>query len=116
MNWKLLDELVASFVRPYQMFVCSTSLAVSLPLGMYLKVDAIALGAIAASVAGVAGGTAVLRTIDKKTAANAATTTAQVVTPSGSATMTQGVQPDAVPPAPPITPAPVPPKTTPKMG
>jgi outer membrane biosynthesis protein TonB len=74
------------------MYICSTSIAVSLPLAIYIKSGEIAIGAIAASVAGLAGGTAVLRTVDIKTKAKAAATMAQVVTPAGSATVTQGVQ------------------------
>lgn len=91
--WNKIDELVASFARPYQMFVCSTSLAASLPFAIYLRAGELVISALAAAVAGVAGGTAVLRTIDIKTKANAATSTAQIITPEKTTTVTQGPQP-----------------------
>lgn len=71
--WNKVDEMIASWARPYQMFICSTSLALSLPLAIYLRAGELVVSALAAAVAGVAGGTAVLRTIDIKTKAKAAT-------------------------------------------
>lgn len=73
MTWDKFDELFASFARPYSIYICATSCAVSLPLSIFVKSGDIVIGAIAAIVGGVAGGTAVLRTIDIKTKASAAT-------------------------------------------
>lgn len=64
-----LDELVASFARPYSIYICSTSIALSLPMAIYLKAGDLVVGAIAATVGGIVTGTAYFRTIDKKTAA-----------------------------------------------
>lgn len=87
MNWdwaiNKFDELVASFARPWQMYVCSTALAASLPLAIHLKADGIVIGALAAAVGGLAGGTAVLRTVDIKTKAAAATEDKKTATLGG---------------------------------
>jgi len=72
-NWKLLDELFASFSRPYAIYANATSVAVALPLSIYLKAGDVVIGGLAIAASGIAGGTALLRTMDKKTAATAAT-------------------------------------------
>jgi hypothetical protein len=62
-NWDKVDELVASWARPYTVFVCSTAIAICCFIP--------ATAPIALPLAGaLAGGAAVLRTIDKKTIAN----------------------------------------------
>lgn len=66
------DELFASFARPYQIYICSTSVAASLPLAVYMKEGDLTISALAASAAGIAGYTGYLRTAEKKIAANAA--------------------------------------------
>lgn len=84
-NWQLLDEMFASFARPYQIYICSTSVAASLPLAIYMKAGDLTISAISASAAGIAGYTGYLRTADLKTrttAANAAATGAATVTPA----------------------------------
>ena len=107
MNWKLFDELFASFARPWQIYASCTSAAVSLPLAIYLKSGDLVITALAATVGGLGGYTGYLRTVDLKTKAGTMTTTAQVTTPTVTATMTQGVQPDPAQPSPaPITPTP----------
>lgn len=64
MNWKLTDELFASFSRPFSMYVCSAAIAVAC-FGSN--------AAIALPIAGaLAGGQAWLRTADKGIAAKAA--------------------------------------------
>jgi hypothetical protein len=70
-DWGKIDELVASFSRPYSIYVSATSLSGSLPLAIWLKADSLTISALAVAVGGVAGGTALLRTMDKKTAADA---------------------------------------------
>lgn len=73
MNWRTwldkFDEMFASFARPYQIYLCSTSLAVSLPFAIYLKAGDVTIAALSGSVAGVAGYTGYLRTADKRIAA-----------------------------------------------
>lgn len=71
--WGKVDELIASWARPWQMFVCSTSLAGSLPYAIHLGASDLVVSALVSGVSLVAGGTAVLRTIDIKTKAKAAT-------------------------------------------
>jgi hypothetical protein len=118
MTWRValdkFDELFASFARPYQIYISASAAAIGLLMCIYFKAGDVAITAGFATVGGLGGYTGYLRTADKKTAANAATTTAQVVTASGSATMTQGIQPDAVPPAPPVHAPPAPIATQPK--
>ena len=72
-DWGKIDEIVASFSRPYSIYVSASSLSVSLPLAVWLKADGVVISALSLAVGGVAGGTALLRTLDKKTAAQAAT-------------------------------------------
>lgn len=63
-DWKLADEIVASWQRPYATYICSTAIAIAC-----LFHDS---AAIAIPVAGaVVGGNIAARTIDKKTAAAA---------------------------------------------
>ena len=64
MNWDKLDELIASWARPYTVYICSTSVAIC----CFIQYTALIALPLAASLA---GGAAVLRTIDKKTNANA---------------------------------------------
>ncbi len=73
MNWDKFDELFASFARPWQIYLCSTSVAVSLPLSIYLKSGDIVIGSIAAAATTIATGTAYFRTVDLKTKTVAAT-------------------------------------------
>ncbi len=62
MTWDKLDELVASWARPYTVYVCTTAIAIC----CFIQYTAL----IALPIAGtLAGGAAVLRTIDKKTTA-----------------------------------------------
>lgn len=62
-NWDKIDELVASWARPYTVYVSSTAIAICCFIP--------ATAAEALPLAGaLAGGAAVLRTIDKKTIAN----------------------------------------------
>ncbi len=70
-NWDKIDELVASFARPYQMYVCSTAVAFATVYSIILKADAITSGACVAAATTIATGTAYLRTVDKKTQATA---------------------------------------------
>jgi len=66
MNWKefwdKIDELVASWARPYTVYVCSSAVA-GCCFWQYTALIALPLAA------SLAGGAAVLRTIDKKTKA-----------------------------------------------
>ncbi len=71
--WAKVDELVASWARPWQMYTCSTSLALSLPYAIYIRASDLVISALISGITVVAGGTAVLRTIDIKTKAKAAT-------------------------------------------
>lgn len=70
-NWDKLDELAASFARPYQQYTCSTSIAISLFYAVVNRADGVVVGALAAAASGLAGGAAYLRSVDKKTAATA---------------------------------------------
>lgn len=73
LSWDRFDALFQSCSRPYSIVVSATSLAVSLVLAVYMKLDSLTITALSVSVGGVAGGTALLRTMDKKTSAVAAT-------------------------------------------
>ncbi len=73
MSWDKFDELFASFARPYQMYVCSTGLVASLLIATISKQGDLVIGGLGIAVGGLAGGTAVLRTLDIKTKAKAAT-------------------------------------------
>jgi len=68
-DWDKIDELIASFARPYQQYVCATSIAASLFYAVVNKADGVVIGALAAACGGLAGGSAYLRTVDKKTEA-----------------------------------------------
>ena len=64
MDWDKIDELVASWHRPYATYVCATAIAIA----CMIHESAV----IAIPIAGaVVGGNIAARTIDKKTAANA---------------------------------------------
>jgi len=67
--WDKIDEIVASFARPWQQYVCSTSIAFSLVYAVVTKADALVVGAIVVPCAGLAGWSATLRSTDKKTQA-----------------------------------------------
>lgn len=87
MNWRSwldkFDELFASFARPYQIYACSTSVAVSLILAVYMKEGDLTISALSATAGGIAGYTGYLRTAEKKIAANASSTTVTATAPSG---------------------------------
>lgn len=68
-NWDKLDEIIASFARPYQQYACSTSIAVSLFYAVVNRADSLVIGALAVPCAALAGGSAYLRSVDKKTEA-----------------------------------------------
>jgi len=70
-NWDKIDELVASFARPYQMYICSTAAAVATVWAIVNKMDALTTGAGFAACTAIATGTAYMRTVDKKTQATA---------------------------------------------
>ncbi len=72
MNWDKVDELFASFARPYQMYACSTALVTALIIAVLTMQGELVVVGLGTIVGGLAGGTAVLRTIDIKTKANAA--------------------------------------------
>ncbi len=73
MNWDKLDELFASFARPYQMYACSTALVAALIIAVLRAQGELVVVGLGTIVGGLAGGTAVLRTIDIQTKAKAAT-------------------------------------------
>ena len=62
--WGKVDELVASWARPYSIYVCSTAVAIA----VFFPATAAEALPLAA---GLAGGAAYLRTMDKQTAAAA---------------------------------------------
>jgi len=70
-NWDKIDELVASFARPYQMYLCSTAVAASTVILALKNGDPISVGAALAACTTIATGTAYFRSVDKKTAATA---------------------------------------------
>lgn len=70
-NWDKLDELIASFARPYQQYVCSTAVAFATAWSVVAKADALTVSACVAAATTIATGTAYMRTVDKKTAATA---------------------------------------------
>lgn len=86
MNWRALidkfDEMFASFARPYQIYVCSTSVAVSLPLAISMHAGDLTIGALSATAGGIAGYTGYLRTADKKIAASATAPAPTAATPA----------------------------------
>jgi len=71
-DWNKIDELTASFARPWQMYACSTAVAVGLVWAVVTKQDPVSVSALAAAATAIATGTAYMRTVDKKTAATAA--------------------------------------------
>ncbi len=71
LNWDKLDELVASFSRPYQQYICSTAVAFATAWSVVVKADSLTVGACIAACTTIATGTAYMRTVDKKTAATA---------------------------------------------
>jgi hypothetical protein len=73
LNWDKFEALFQSCSRPYSIVVSATSLAASLVIAVCLKADSLTITALSVSVGGVAGGTALLRSMDKKTDAVAAT-------------------------------------------
>ncbi len=99
------DEAFASFARPWQMYLCSTSVAICLPLSLYWKSDSIVSGAIVAAAGSIATGTAYMRTIDKKTAVGATMTTSSAVStvitpPTTTQTVEQKSGPNPIPSGP----------------
>jgi hypothetical protein len=70
-NWDKIDEIVASFARPWQQYICSTSVAFATAWSVVVKADPITVGACVAAATTIATGTAYMRTVDKKTAATA---------------------------------------------
>jgi len=70
-DWGKIDDIVASFARPYQQYVCSTAIAFSTVWSIVTHSSDLAVGACVAACAGLAGNAAILRTLDKKTAATA---------------------------------------------
>lgn len=70
-NWDKLDELIASFARPYQQYVCSTAVAFATAWSVVVRADPLSVGACVAAATTIATGTAYMRTVDKKTAATA---------------------------------------------
>ncbi len=70
LDWDKLDEIVASFARPYQQYLCATAVAAALIIVVLKTNDALAIAAIATPCAGLAGWSATLRSTDKKTAAS----------------------------------------------
>lgn len=69
-DWDKIDELVASWARPYTVYVSSTAIAIC----CFIQATAAEALPLAATLA---GGAAVLRTIDKKTIANSSDTVAK---------------------------------------
>jgi hypothetical protein len=88
-NWDKIDEIVASFARPWQQYICSTSVAFATAWSVIVKADAITVGACVAAATTIATGTAYMRTIDKKTAA---TTEISKGSPSPDTTVTAEIK------------------------
>lgn len=70
-DWLKIDELVASFARPYQQYVCSSAIAFATVWAVVTHTNDLTVGACVAACTGLAGNAAILRTMDKKTAASA---------------------------------------------
>lgn len=68
-NWDKIDELIASFARPWQQYACSSAVAFATVWTAISKQDPITIGACVAAATTIATGTAYMRTVDKKTAA-----------------------------------------------
>lgn len=69
MNWKLFDEIFASVARPICVMTCGLAIAFSVVWSVIYKTDVFALAVAAAGA--VVGGLGYMRTMDKKTAADA---------------------------------------------
>lgn len=72
-DWKLFDELYASFSRPTSIYLSAFSLAGSLPLALVLKSSDLIVCTIVGALGGLAGATAWFRTKEKDIAAKADT-------------------------------------------
>ena len=70
-NWQTIDEMVASFARPWQMYLCSSSVAFATCWSVVTKQDPVTVSACVAAATTIATGTAYMRTVDKKAAATA---------------------------------------------
>jgi hypothetical protein len=70
-DWNKIDELIASFARPWQQYICSTAVAFATAWSVVVKADALTVSACVAAATTIATGTAYMRTVDKKTAATA---------------------------------------------
>lgn len=70
-NWDKIDEMIASFARPYQQYICSTGVAFATIWSVVVKADPLSVSACVAAATTIATGTAYMRTVDKKTAATA---------------------------------------------
>lgn len=68
-DWNKIDEIVASFARPYQQYLCSTAVAFSAVWSVVVKADALVIGITVPAAAALAGTGAYLRSVDKKTEA-----------------------------------------------
>lgn len=88
-NWDKIDEIVASFARPYQQYACSSAIAFSAVWSVVVHSSDIVASAAIAAATTVATGTAYMRTIDKKTAA---TVNIAGNTPKPDTTVTASVQ------------------------
>lgn len=69
-DWQKIDDRLSSLARPYQQYLCSTSIAAALIIIVLKTNDALAIAAVAVPCSGLAGFTANLRSTDKKTAAS----------------------------------------------
>lgn len=70
-NWQKIDEIFASFARPYQMYSCSTAVVAATIILAVKNGDPISVSAALAACTTIATGTAYFRSVDKKTAATA---------------------------------------------
>jgi hypothetical protein len=70
-NWAKIDEIVASFARPYQSYICSSAVAFSAVWSVCSNSSDVVVGICVPAATALAGGTAYLRSVDKKTAATA---------------------------------------------
>ena len=70
-DWNKIDELIASFARPWQQYICSSAVAFATAWSVVVRADPISVGACVAAATTIATGTAYMRTVDKKTAATA---------------------------------------------
>tara|TARA_R110000868_G_scaffold102728_2_gene283135 strand:+ start:65 stop:334 length:270 start_codon:yes stop_codon:yes gene_type:complete len=70
-DWTKIDEIVASFARPYQQYACSSAIAFGTVWSVVTHSNDVAITVFVTACAGLAGNAAILRTLDKKTAATA---------------------------------------------